>query len=118
MNTLPQEWSDRVVSILETKNPGTYSITQTARLDWLTLFPDAFSFEMLGVLATILRLGAITDFRKVETMLEQGETYEFLFIYQGNRMYSKINLCDGKVKVIVYSAHLQRLGNIKEGKFV
>ena len=118
MSTLPQEWTESVATILESRKSGTYRITQTARLDWLTLFPNTFSFEMLEVLAKILRLGATTDCRKVETMSERGDTYEFLFVYQGKRMYSKINLCEGKVDVIIYSAHLQRLGNIEEGKFL
>ena len=68
-------------------------------------------------MSSILKLGAITDARKVEGMSEPGEVYEFLFVNRSRRMYSKVNLCEGKVSVLVYSAHLQRLENIEEGRF-
>lgn len=51
-------------------------------------------------------------------MDEPGEVYEFLFVHVQRRMYAKVNLCEGKVSVLVYSAHLQRLGNVEEGMFV
>ena len=117
MGILPTEWIEKVVAILDTGKAGTRAVTNTARLDWMTLFPDSFSFEIYSVISSILKLGAITAARKVETMNEPGEVYEFLFVYRSRRMYSKVNLCEGKVSVLVYSAHLQRLGNIEEGRF-
>ena len=117
LGILPTEWIEKVVAILDTGKAGTRAVTNTARLDWMTLFPDSFSFEIYSVISSILKLGAITDARKVETMNEPGEVYEFLFVYRSRRMYSKVNLCEGKVSVLVYSAHLQRLGNIEEGRF-
>ena len=117
MDLLPKEWTEKVVAILDAGRTGARAITNTARIDWMALFPDSFSFEIYSVISSILKLGAITDARKVETMSEPGEMYELLFVYRSRRMYSKVNLCEGKVSVLVYSAHLQRLGNIEEGRF-
>ena len=117
MALMPTEWVERVVAILDAGRAGTRAVTSTARLDWMALFPDSFSFEIYTVISSILKLGAITDARKVEMMDEPGEVYEFLFVYRSRRMYSKVNLCDGKVSVLVYSAHLQRFGNIQDGRF-
>lgn len=117
MIVLPKEWIEKVAAILDAGRAGTRAITNTARLDWMALFPDSFSFEIYSVISSILKLGAITDIRKVEAMNEPGEVYEFLFVYRSRRMYSKVNLCEGKVSVLVYSAHLQRLGNIEDGRF-
>ena len=118
MGTLPTEWIERVVAILDAGSAGTRAITNTARLDWMALFPDSFSFEIYSVISSILKLGAITDARRIMTMNEPGEVYEFLFVYRSRRMYSKVNLSEGKVSVLVYSAHLQRFGNIQDGRFV
>ena len=79
--------------------------------------PIVSPLRLYTVISSILKLGVITDARKVETMDEPGEVYEFLFVYRSRRMYSKVNLCDGKVSVLVYSAHLQRFGNIQDGRF-
>lgn len=117
MIVLPKDWIEKVVAILDAGRAGTRAVTNTARLDWMALFPDSFSFEIYSVISSILKLGAITDIRKVETMNEPGEVYEFLFVYRSRRMYSKVNLCEGKVSVLVYSAHLQGLGNIEDGRF-
>ena len=118
MSALPKEWVERVTAILDAGRAGTRAITNTARMDWMALFPESFSFEIYSVLSRVLKNNAITDARVVETMNEPGEVYEFLFEYAGRRMYSKINLCEGRVSVLVYSAHLQRLGNVAEGRFV
>lgn len=118
MNTLPKEWVEKVTAILDAGRAGTRVLTNTARIDWMALFPASFSFEIYSVISRVLKDGLVTDARKVDTMNEPGEVYEFLFVYEKRRMYSKVNLCDGKVSVIVYSAHLQRLGNIQDGRFV
>lgn len=118
MNALPREWVERVTAILDAGRAGTRALTSTARIDWMALFPASFSFEVYSVISRVLKDGAVTDARKVETMNEPGEVYEFLFVHEGRRMYSKVNLCEGKVSVLVYSAHLQRLGNIQDGRFV
>ena len=117
MGTLPREWVARVTAILDAGKAGTRALTNTARIDWMALFPASFSFEIYSVISRVLKDGAVTDSRKVETMDEPGETWEFLFPHGGRRMYSKINLCKGQVRVLVYSAHLQRLGNVKDGRF-
>ncbi len=107
-----------MAEILKAGKAHTRAMTNTARLDWMTLFPESFSFEIYSVLAGILARNATTDARQVLTMAEPGEVYEFLFVHSGRRMYAKVNLCDGHVSVLVYSAHLQRLGNIRNGRFV
>lgn len=118
MSAIPKDWRDRVVAILEAGRAGTRAITNTARIDWMALFPESFSFEIYSVIAKVLKADEVTDARKVETMDEPGEVYEFLFVHMQRRMYAKVNLCEGKVSVLVYSAHLQRLGNVEEGRFV
>ena len=117
MSLIPHEWCDVVVSILENGSPNTRFVTTTARMDWMALFPESFSFEIYKVLSHILKMGSYTDARRVDTMDEPGDVYEFLFVYRTQHMYSKINLCKGKVSVLVYSAHAQRKSNIKKGRF-
>ena len=107
-----------MAEILKAGKAHTRAMTNTARLDWMTLFPESFSFEIYSVIASVLSMNATTDARQVLTMSEPGEVYEFLFVHLGQRMYAKVNLCEGKVSVLVYSAHLQRLGNIRDGRFV
>jgi len=118
MDVIPSEWVQQVVAILNAGKAHTRAMTNTARLDWMSLFPESYSFEIYTVLARVLTDGSITDARRVDGMAEPGVVYEFLFLYSGRRMYAKVNLCEGRVSVLVYSAHLQRLGNIKDGRFV
>ena len=61
MAQIPTEWVDRVVAILDAGRAGTRAITNTARFDWMALFPDSFSLEIYSVISSILKLGAITD---------------------------------------------------------
>jgi len=118
MEVIPNEWIQKVVAILRAGKANTRAITNTARLDWMSLFPESYSFEIYAVLAHVLSDGLVTDARRVLTMNEPGEVYEFLFTHENNRMYAKVNLCEGRVSVLVYSAHLQRLGNVRDGRFV
>ena len=86
MKKLPQEWIEKVTAILDAGRAGTRAITNTARVDWMVLFPASFSFEVYSVISKVLKSNAVTDARKVETMKEPGEVYEFLFVHDGRRM--------------------------------
>ena len=116
-SAIPKSWIDRVVNILDSTSTSARTMRNSVRVDWLLLYPESYPFEVYKLISKVLKGDTITDAREVKTMAEPGETYEFLFPYDGRRMYSKVNLLDGKVSVLVYSAHEQRLGNKMEGKF-
>ena len=46
MGILPTEWIEKVVAILDAGRAGTRAITNTARLDWMALFPDSSKDEV------------------------------------------------------------------------
>jgi len=71
MSELPREWVERVTAILDAGKAGTRALTNTARIDWMSLFPESFSFEIYSVISKVLKGGTITDARKVETMNER-----------------------------------------------
>lgn len=114
---LPYEWVRIVTEILELRKAKTYSITIRAREDFEIIFPERFSEEMLNVMVGVLRQELYTDSRQVLGMDPTGETYEFLFPLDNQRMYGKINLKDGHVFVQVISAHLQQKDDIENGRF-
>lgn len=82
------------------------------------IFPDKFSEEMMSIMSEVLRGDLYTDSRKVDGMDPTGETYEFLFPFEGRRMYGKINLRERKVFIEIFSAHLQQKDDIENGRFL
>lgn len=67
------------------------------------LFPD-YNDNLPEVLADVMGDEKLHG-RRVHDMNEPGETYEFIFEYKKQRIYSKINLTPGGEAIIVYSAH-------------
>ena len=51
------------MAILEAGWAGTRAITNTARIDWMALFPESFSFEIYSVIAKVLKADEVTDAR-------------------------------------------------------
>lgn len=118
MDVIPQEWIDKVTAFLDKRSAASCIVTNTALEEWSLLFPDVFLSDLYDVLSAVLKNRSYTDSRLVKKMDEPGEVYEFMFPRAGKRLYSKINLCKGQLQIIVYSAHNQRLGNIRDGRFV
>jgi hypothetical protein len=43
--------------------------------------------------------------RRITTMAEPGEVYEFLFYFENRKLYGKINLLKGGHQILIYSSH-------------
>ena len=68
------------------------------------LFPTLFPGDLLTALSEGLKEPDLMN-KEVLFMQELGETYEFIFTYQGKRVYAKINLSPDNKLIIIYSAH-------------
>lgn len=68
------------------------------------MFPGAFDLELKDALAAAVADSTLKG-RKVLTMEEPGEVYDFIFSHEGRKVYSKICLQEPDLVVIVYSAH-------------
>jgi len=68
------------------------------------MFPDDFDCDLRDALAAAVDDSALKG-RKVVTMEEPGEVYEFIFSHDRRKVYSKICLQEPDLVVIVYSAH-------------
>ena len=107
---IPAEWRKAVCAILDGGDLGKVRLTQRALKDWESIFPDAFICDLFVALADTLRVNGVRG-KKVASMAEPGETYEFFFRARRRRLYGKINLLPKGEMLIVYSAHVPLKGD-------
>ncbi len=86
-------------------------MTQLAKDEWSTAFPDAYLGDLYDALERNLGDDGIKG-RAIADIRPPGEAYEFMFTYQGTILYGKVNLLlpDSRI-VLVVSAHLPRKGD-------
>jgi len=101
---VPEQWRTRVCFILDSGDRKNIMIRKRALDDWSALFPTLFPGDLLTALSEGLKEPDLMN-KEVLFMQELGETYEFIFTYQGKRVYAKINLSPDNKLIIIYSAH-------------
>ena len=97
-------WREAVCAILESHDCRRIAVVKRAQDEWFAAFPDAFPYELHNALADALT-GELVMGKRVVGMFPPGEVYAFWFFFRGQRLYGKINLVDGGLEIVVYSAH-------------
>lgn len=100
---IPRAWCKAVCSILQSGDRDRIDLKQRALNDWNAITNHAFLYELFNALEDALNAPLIEG--KRHDMNEPGETYAFLFLHNGIRLYSKICLCPDGTVIIIYSAH-------------
>ena len=101
---IPLVWREAVCAILESHDCRRIAVVKRAQDEWFAAFPDAFPYELYNALADALT-GELVMGKRVLGMFPPGEVYAFWFFFRGQRLYGKINLVDGGLEIVVYSAH-------------
>ena len=101
---IPVEWRRCVCEILRSQDSRRISVVQRAMNEWYAAFPDTFPFELYNALASALEVDGVKG-KRVTGMFPPGEVWAFWFMFRGRRLYGKVNLVEGKLCVVVYSAH-------------
>jgi hypothetical protein len=105
---IPELWKRKVIQVL--KSGENITITKRAFDEFQSILPAAFRSELYRVMQRGLSLPAIEG-RRVYGMRPEGETYEFIFPYDGQYLYGKICLTDDGGLVVIFSAHRPLKGN-------
>lgn len=101
---VPEEWKRAVVEILNEGHSDRIDVRLRAVLDFQSLFPGAFTYEIYDAFIEALSIPNVEG-RRVHGMNPDGETYEFIFIHRKKDLYGKLCLTtDGRV-VVIFSAH-------------
>lgn len=102
---IPYEWRRAVVAILqEGLHSKRIEVSRRAFVDYQSLFPSEFSYQMFEAFADALSLPEVFGKREYG-MVPEGETYGFIFKHQRKEVYGKVCLtADGRV-VVIFSAH-------------
>jgi hypothetical protein len=97
---IPDSWRSEVIRILKTQDKHLIEWTFTARQDW-----ENFGWPYKAYDAMIDAL-SVPDIKGNKVgMIGARESYEFLFLFRGIRMYAKIGLKEGNLRIIIISAH-------------
>ena len=101
---IPVEWRRRVCDILRTRDGRRILVVIRARHEWEAAFPASFAFELYKALLDALEVDGVTG-KRVTGMAPPGEVWAFGFEHGGQRLYGKVNLLEGRLSIMVYSAH-------------
>src|SRR6266852_6189099 len=103
---IPLKWRTQVCAILETEATGRLiEWTEDATNRFEASFLDAWPYQLYEAFRTYLNGPTPTGCRKAMDS-PAGETYEFFFIFKGEKTYGKILLRDTEDKTVIFSAHL------------
>lgn len=101
---IPADWRKCVCDILRTRDGSRIRIVNRAKHEWDAAFPMSFAFDLYNALLDALEVEGVTG-KRVTGMLPPGEVWAFWFVHEGQRLYGKVNLLEGKLSIMVYSAH-------------
>ena len=108
---IPEEWKRAVMAILKEGDLDRIEIRETtARVPFDSLFPGAFTYELLAAFLDGLDDDEIEG-RQIHDMDEKGTTWAFIFAHQKKKIYGKLCLTPNNELVIIYSAHAPRKGD-------
>jgi hypothetical protein len=106
---IPKEWKEAVCAILKTHDRSLIPLTNSARCDWESAFPEAWFSDLYDLAHRYLSQHNVEG-RLAKNMIPPGVAYEFICVFNGRNVLIKINLTEnGKVHIV--SAHIPRKGN-------
>ena len=102
---IPEGWRNDVIRILRTDNRRLIEWTTPARQRWETdTFGDAQDYDAYDAMIAALQRDDVTG-NETTSYPGQVGTYEFLFSFRDRPMYGKIALLDGRLRILILSAH-------------
>jgi hypothetical protein len=108
---IPEEWKRAVVEILKEGDLDRIEVKETtARIPFDSLFPGAFTYELLDAFLDGLSDDEIEG-RQIHDMDEEGVTWAFIFIHRAKKIFGKVCLTPDNELIIIYSAHAPRKGD-------
>lgn len=105
LQPIPQVWLRCVASILKKGTSREIRRTQTFSQKFQLSFPDAFEDSVIHYFLQFLE-GSYPTGCPVTMDHPPGDTWEFWFIYKGQKTYGKILLRTDRQHIILHSAHL------------
>ncbi|MEY2494676.1 MAG: hypothetical protein QOJ45_1168 [Verrucomicrobiota bacterium] len=107
---IPNEWIQIVVRLLREGPAYRIHYTTQARIDWENTFPAATGYDLYEAMADALEKDGTG--KPVYGMREKGDVYKFWFYFDRCRLFGKINLRPSGDRILIYSAHIPRKGDI------
>lgn len=108
---IPDDWKRAVVAILKKGDLDRIEIRETtARRAFDSLFPGAFTYELLDAFLDGLSNDEIRG-RQIHDMEEEGTTWAFIFTHRGKKIFGKVCLTPDNELIIIYSAHAPLKGD-------
>lgn len=101
---IPDKWKEKVCSILNAGNEANIQITMRAQQDFFSQFPNAWRYELYGLLRNYLEKPN-AEGRSITALKPPGEAYDFICSYSGENVYAKINLLTSGDIIVIVSAH-------------
>lgn len=102
---IPEAWRKDVIRILGSNDPRLIEWTRPARQKWETdTFGDSQEVDAYEAMTVALSRNDI-DGNETTSYLGQVATYEFLFSFRSRLMYGKIALKEGRLRILILSAH-------------
>lgn len=104
---IPRDWCAAVVRILRTQDNQVIEWTTPARQRWETDSIGSWAYEAYDGMIEALE---DPDIEGNETTSYPGQiaTYEFFFRHRKRQMYAKIALKEGRLRLLILSAHLPK----------
>lgn len=103
------DWRSAVRTILLRNERNSIITHRRARFEWEAAFPFSFPFERNEAIAKALADPDLQG-RRINTMKEDGEVWEFFTVFEERKVYIKINLLPNRKVIILYSAHIPNKG--------
>lgn len=102
---IPESWIKAVVRILRTGSVDReILITLRALQEWEATVPESWPHELVDTIRHALERGDARG-KRIEGMADPGETYAFWIHHGERKLYAKVCLLEGAIKVKVISAH-------------
>ena len=105
LESIPLSWKSAVIAILEREDEQFIRWTERAFLEWRSATSSAWKYEAYQAMAEALRDPHIQG-QKVFLPMETGESWAFGIAYGGRRLYCKICLAEGQLRIKIISAHI------------
>lgn len=102
---IPEAWRKDVIRILRSDEPRLIEWTFPARQRWESdTYGNAQEFDAYDAMIAALQRDDIAG-NETTTYPGQVATYEFLFPFRRDLMYGKIALREGRLRILILSAH-------------
>ena len=105
---IPDSWKRDVIQLLD--DPKDSRFTKRGRLDFQSILPGAFYFEIRKAFLRALRKTDLQG-KPVFGSVPPGETYAFWIEHEETPIYGKLTLLEDRKSVFIISAHVTLKGD-------